>query len=87
MGRLVPGAEDGSGACSGRKPAAFQREGDVLGPADDEFHPGSTDDRSWTETAWFAAAVPERGLAVWTYAVLSACMGQFRLTYINYIRS
>lgn len=38
-----------------------------LSPADDHFHYGTTDDRSWTETSWFAAQVPERDLCVWTY--------------------
>jgi len=35
--------------------------------ADDRLHPVTTDDRSWTETMWFAAAVPERGIGIWTY--------------------
>lgn len=48
---------------------------DALGPADDRLHPGRTEDRSWTETAWFAAAVPERGLAVWTYPLFRPELG------------
>lgn len=46
-----------------------------LGPGDDRLHPGRTEDRSWTETAWFAAAVPERGLAVWTYPLFRPELG------------
>lgn len=48
---------------------------DPLGPDDDRLHPGRTEDRSWTETAWFAAAVPERGLAVWTYPLFRPELG------------
>lgn len=47
----------------------------VLSPADDGFHLKATEDRSWTETAWFAAAVPERGLAVWTYPLFRHELG------------
>lgn len=46
-----------------------------LTPADDNFHAGSTEDGSWTETAWFAAAVPERGLALWTYPLFRRELG------------
>ena len=48
---------------------------DPLRPDDDRLHPGRTEDRSWTETAWFAAAVPERGLAVWTYPLFRPELG------------
>jgi hypothetical protein len=47
----------------------------ALGPADDGFHPGRSEDRSWTETAWFAGAVPERGLVVWTYPLFRHELG------------
>ena len=47
----------------------------ALTAADDRLHPGTTDDRSWTETAWFAAAAPERGLAVWTYPLFRRELG------------
>jgi hypothetical protein len=47
----------------------------VITAADDGFHPGTTEDRSWTETCWFAAAVPERGLAVWTYPLFRPELG------------
>ena len=47
----------------------------MITAADDGFHPGTTDDRSWTETCWFAAAVPERGLAVWTYPLFRPELG------------
>jgi hypothetical protein len=47
----------------------------ALGPADDGLHPGATEDRSWTETAWFAAAAPERGLAIWTYPLFRPELG------------
>jgi len=49
--------------------------GAVLSAADDGFHLKATDDRSWTETAWFAAAVPERGLAIWTYPLFRHELG------------
>ena len=49
--------------------------GAVLSAADDGFHLKATDDRSWTETAWFAAAAPERGLAVWTYPLFRHELG------------
>jgi hypothetical protein len=47
----------------------------VLTAADDGFHLEATDDRSWTETAWFAAAVPERGLCMWTYPLFRHELG------------
>ncbi len=47
----------------------------TLAPADDGFHLGITEDRSWTETAWFAGAAPERGLAVWTYPLFRHELG------------
>jgi hypothetical protein len=34
---------------------------------DDEFHPPTSDDPFWSETAWFAFSVPERRLAGWFY--------------------
>jgi len=43
--------------------------------ADDHFHPGETEDRSWTETAWFAAAVPERQMVIWTYPLFRSELG------------
>ncbi len=46
-----------------------------LSAADDGFHPPRSDDRSWTETAWFAGAVPERGLVVWTYPLFRPELG------------
>jgi len=39
----------------------------VLTAADDDFHPATGAEPSWTETCWFAAAIPERGMVVWTY--------------------
>lgn len=47
----------------------------MLSAADEAFHPGSTEDASWTETAWFAAAVPERGIGVWTYPLFRRELG------------
>jgi hypothetical protein len=47
----------------------------VLTAADDDLHPPASDDRSWTETAWFAGAVPERGLVVWTYPLFRPELG------------
>lgn len=47
----------------------------TLTAADDRLHAGTTEDRSWTETAWFAGAVPERGLAVWTYPLFRPELG------------
>lgn len=46
-----------------------------LGPADDEFHPVTRDEDSWTETCWFAAAVPERGMGIWTYPLFRPRLG------------
>ncbi len=46
-----------------------------LTEADDRFHPGTTEDRTWTETAWFAAAVPERGMGIWTYPLFRPELG------------
>jgi hypothetical protein len=43
--------------------------------ADDRFHPGETEDRSWTETCWFAAAVPEREMVIWTYPLFRPELG------------
>ena len=47
----------------------------VLSAADEGFHAGSTDDRSWTETAWFAGVVPNRGIGVWTYPLFRHELG------------
>lgn len=47
----------------------------MLSAADEEFHEGSTEDRSWTETAWFAGVVPERGLGIWTYPLFRRELG------------
>jgi hypothetical protein len=47
----------------------------ALTGADDGFHPGRSDDRSWTETAWFAGAAPDRGLVVWTYPLFRPELG------------
>jgi hypothetical protein len=47
----------------------------VLSAADDDLHPPASDDGSWTETAWFAGAVPERGLVVWTYPLFRPELG------------
>jgi hypothetical protein len=47
----------------------------VLTAADDDFHPPAGPDPTWTETSWFAASVPERGLAVWTYPLFRQGLG------------
>ncbi len=47
----------------------------MLTAADDHLHPCTTEDRSWTETAWFAAAVPERGIGLWTYPLMRPELG------------
>ncbi|MCB1246901.1 MAG: hypothetical protein KDB69_06535 [Acidimicrobiia bacterium] len=39
----------------------------MLSPDDDRFHPITRDADTWTETCWFAAHVPERGMGIWTY--------------------
>jgi hypothetical protein len=44
-------------------------------PADDSFHPAATDDPLWTETAWFAFAVPERSLAGTIYPMFRPNLG------------
>lgn len=46
-----------------------------LGPADDEFHPVTREEDSWTETCWFAAAVPEWGMGIWTYPLFRPRLG------------
>jgi hypothetical protein len=46
-----------------------------LTAADDEPHtprPGTPD---WAETAWFAAAVSQRGLGIWTYPLFRTDLG------------
>jgi hypothetical protein len=48
---------------------------EVLGPADDDFHPPVREPDTWTETSWFAAAVPERGLGIWTYPLFRPGLG------------
>jgi hypothetical protein len=48
---------------------------DVFGPADDSFHDPVREPETWTETAWFAAAVPERGLGIWTYPLFRTGLG------------
>jgi hypothetical protein len=47
----------------------------VLTPADDEFHAVVREPETWTETSWFAAAVPERGLGLWMYPVFRPGLG------------
>lgn len=47
----------------------------ALTATDDDFHLGTSGDGSWTETAWFAAQVPERGLCVWTYPLFRHELG------------
>jgi hypothetical protein len=42
---------------------------------DDEFHPPTSDDPEWTETMWFAFAVPERDLSMWTYSYSRVNLG------------
>lgn len=47
----------------------------MLSEADEDFHEGCTEDRSWTETAWFAGVVPDRGLGIWTYPLFRRELG------------
>jgi hypothetical protein len=42
---------------------------------DDELHPPRPGEASWAETAWFAAAVPERGLVLWLYPLFRTTLG------------
>ena len=63
------------GIGNGPDSAPEERGSSSLGAADDGFHLGVTDDDSWTETAWFAGAVPERGLAIWTYPLFRHELG------------
>lgn len=42
---------------------------------DDEFHPVAREEDSWAETCWFAAAVPERGMGIWTYPLFRPRLG------------
>lgn len=46
-----------------------------LSAADDELHPPRDGSPDWAETAWFAAAVPERGIGIWTYPLFRANLG------------
>jgi hypothetical protein len=46
-----------------------------LTPADDDLHPPTTDDPYWTETAWFAFAVPERRMTGFIYPVFRPNLG------------
>ncbi len=42
---------------------------------DDEFHPPTSDDPEWTETMWFAFAVPDHDLSLWTYSFSRVNLG------------
>jgi hypothetical protein len=42
---------------------------------DDELHLPVGDDPSWAETAWFAAAIPDRGMVVWLYPLFRTSLG------------
>jgi hypothetical protein len=48
---------------------------ETLGPADDDFHPIVREPETWTETSWFCAQVPERGLGLWMYPVFRPGLG------------
>jgi hypothetical protein len=50
-------------------------DGPLVTPEDERFHVTTTDDRSWTETAWFAAMVPERDMGIWTYPLIRPELG------------
>jgi hypothetical protein len=52
----------------------------MLGPADDRFHPPVREPETWTETSWFAAQVPERGLGIWTYPLFRPGLGVMACT-------
>jgi len=47
----------------------------ALTERDDELHPVREPAADWAETCWFAAAVPERGLGIWTYPFFRAGLG------------
>jgi hypothetical protein len=47
----------------------------MITAADDSFHPPATADLWWTETAWFAFAVPERGIAGALYPLFRPNLG------------
>jgi hypothetical protein len=48
----------------------------LLSAADDHLHAHApTEDRTWTETCWFAAAIPERGIGIWTYPLFRPELG------------
>lgn len=42
---------------------------------DDELHPVRLPAADWAETAWFAAAIPERGIGIWTYPFFRTGLG------------
>lgn len=46
-----------------------------LTAADDRFHPPTTAEPTWAETAWFAARIPERELVVWFYPLYRPQLG------------
>lgn len=48
---------------------------DEVGPADDEFHPPTSDDPFWTETCWFTFTVPERRLSGQLYPFFRPSQG------------
>ena len=48
---------------------------ETLTAADDRFHPVVRERETWTETSWFAAAVPERGMGLWTYPLFRPGLG------------
>jgi hypothetical protein len=47
----------------------------MLSQADDRFHPITREPETWTETCWFAAHVPERGMGIWTYPLFRPGLG------------
>jgi hypothetical protein len=42
---------------------------------DDELHPPTSDDPTWSETCWFAVAVPDRKLSAWFYPFFQPNLG------------
>lgn len=46
-----------------------------LTAADDRFHPPTSDEPTWAETAWFAARIPSEDVVVWFYPLFRPQLG------------
>jgi hypothetical protein len=60
-------------------------DSEALGPADDAFHAPVREPETWTETSWFCAQVPERGLGLWMYPVFRPGLGILACTLYAWV--